>query len=115
VRGGEKKMVEHLKIRIKEGLKKYPAAPLEEEFKRWLQRFGCEQWGRPLAERTIEGHIGNLRRDIAQMGLYAYLTSYVEKGGRRVTQRYYKEFLCEYFAHVLLPLLQEGVKNYVGP
>jgi len=103
--------MEYLKFRIREGVARYPKAPLEEEFAGWLRRLGRERWGNPLAERTIETHIENLRRDIAQIGLYAYLTSFVGKGGRGTTQRYYKEFLCEHFAHIILPLLQDEVRS----
>ena len=99
-------MAEYLKFRIKEGLAKYPKAPLEDEFAEWLRRLGRERWGKPLADRTVETHIENLRRDIAQIGLYAYLTTTM-KGGRGTTQRYYKEFLAEHLAHIILPLLQE--------
>ena len=103
--------MEYLKFRIREGVAKYPKAPLEEEFAEWLKRMGRERWGNPLAERTIETHIENLRRDIAQMSLYAYLTSIIGKGSRGVTQRYYKEFLCEHFSHIILPLLQDYAKQ----
>ena len=103
--------MEYLKFRIREGVARYPEAPLEEEFAGWLRRFGCERWGNPLAKKTIETHIENLRRDIAQIGLYAYLTSIIGKGGRGTTQRYYKEFLCEHFAHIILPLLQDEMRG----
>ena len=99
--------MEYLKFRIREGLAKYPKAPLEDEFAEWLRRLGRERWGKPLADKTVKTHTENLRRDIAQMGLYAYLTSVIRKSDRRTTQRYYKEFLAEYFAHIILPLLQE--------
>jgi len=103
--------MEYLKFRIREGVAKYPKAPLEEGFAEWLKRMGRERWGKPLAERTIETHIENLRRDIAQMSLYAYLTSIIGRGDRGVTQRYYKEFLCEHFSHIILPLLQDEVRS----
>jgi len=103
--------MEYLKFRIEKGVARYPKAPLEEEFKEWLRRLGRERWGNPLAEKTIETHIENLRRDIAQIGLYAYLTSFIGKGGRGTTQRYYKEFLCEHFAHIILPLLQDEMRS----
>jgi len=103
--------MEYLKFRIEKGVARYPKAPLEEEFAEWLHRLGRERWGNPLAERTVETHIENLRRDVAQMGLYAYLTSIIGKGGRGVTQRYYKEFLCEHFAHIILPLLQDEMRS----
>ena len=103
--------MEYLKFRIREGVAKYPKAPLEEEFAEWLKRMGRERWGKPLAERTIETHIENLRRDIAQMSLYAYLTSIIGKGSRGVTQRYYKEFLAERFSHIILPLLQDKIRS----
>ena len=103
--------MEYLKFRIEKGVARYPKAPLEEEFAEWLKRMGRERWGKPLAERTIETHIENLRRDIAQMSLYAYLTSIIGKGSRGVTQRYYKEFLCERFSHIILPLLQDEVRG----
>ena len=103
--------MEYLKFRIEKGVARYPKAPLEEEFAEWLRRLGRERWGNPLAERTIETHIENLRRDIAQMSLYAYLTSIIGKGSRGVTQRYYKEFLAERFSHIILPLLQDYAKQ----
>jgi len=103
--------MEYLKFRIEKGVARYPKAPLEDEFAEWLRRLGRERWGNPLAERTVETHIENLRRDVAQMGLYAYLTSIIGKGGRGVTQRYYKEFLCEHFAHIILPLLQDEMRS----
>ena len=98
--------MEYLKVRIT-GRRKYPKAPLEEEFAAWLRKLLPMKYKRELSETTIEGHIYTLRSCIARKGITTFLTSFESERNRRVTQRYYKEFLCEHFSHIILPLLQD--------
>ena len=97
--------MEYLKVRIT-GRRKYPKAPLEDEFKEWLRKRIPLKYKRELSETTIEGHIYTLRSSIARKGIIGYLTSFESERNRRVTQRYYKEFLCEHFSHIIIPLMQ---------
>ena len=76
-------------------------APLEEEFMDWLLH------RKLLTHRTIRKHIATLRRSLASRDLRAYLLATLTDSRERMTQRYYKEFLAEHFAHIILPLLQE--------
>jgi len=98
---------EYLKVRIRNKARKYPKAPLEDEFKEWLRKRIPLKYKHELSETTIKNHINTLRSCIARKGITTYLTSFESERGRRATQRYYKEFLCEHFAHIILPLLQE--------
>jgi len=98
--------MEYLKVRIT-GRRKYPKAPLEEEFAAWLRKLLPMKYKRELSETTIEGHIYTLRSCIARKGITTFLTSFESERNRRVTQRYYKEFLCEHFSHIILPLLRD--------
>jgi len=98
--------MEYLKVRIT-GRRKYPKVPLEDEFKEWLRKRAPLKYKRELSETTIEGHIYTLRSCIAHKGIIGYLTSFESERNRRVTQRYYKEFLCEHFSHIILSLLQD--------
>ena len=100
-------MAEYLKVRIREQLRKYPKAPLEDEFAAWLRKRIPLKYKRELSETTIEKHIQLLRSGIARRGIAGYLTSFESERNKRATQRYYKEFLAEHFAHILLPLLRE--------
>jgi len=97
--------VEYLKVRIGNKVRKYPKAPLEDEFAAWLRKHLALKYHKEPSEITIERHIQSLRSAIARKGINAYLTS-PEREQQRVTQRYYKEFLCEHFSHIILPLLQ---------
>ena len=98
--------MEYLKVRITGKKSKYPKAPLEDEFKEWLRKRIPLKYKRELSETTIEGHIYTLRSSIARKGIIGYLASFESERNRRVTQRYYKEFLCEHFSHVIIPLMQ---------
>jgi len=98
--------MEYLKVRIVGKKPKYPPAPLEDEFAAWLRKHLALKYHREPSEMTIEGHLQTLRSAIARKGINAYLTS-PEREQQRVTQSYYKEFLCEHFSHIILPLLQD--------
>ena len=100
-------MTEYLKARIIGKKPKYPKAPLEEEFAEWLRKNIALKYKQELSETTIEKHIQTLRSAIARKGIVGFLTSFERDRNRRATQRYYKEFLAEHFAHILLPLLQQ--------
>ena len=80
-------------------------APLEEEFMDWLYH------KKLLTHRTIKKHIATLRRSLASRDLRTYLLTTLTDSRERMTQRYYKEFLCEHFAHVILLLLQDEVRS----
>jgi len=82
-------------------LKRKEVAPLEEQFREWLRR------RKLLSQSTVEAHLARLRRSIAENGMRIFLTSAVADKSIRQTQIYYKEFLCEYFLPMLLPLLQQ--------
>ena len=97
---------EYLKVRIVGKKPKYEKAPLEEEFAAWLRKRIPLKYKRELSETTIKNHINTLRSCIARRGLFGYLTSFESERNRRVTQRYYKEFLCEHFSHTIIPLMQ---------
>ena len=75
--------------------------PLEEEFIDWLFH------KKLLTHRTIRRHIATLRRSLASRDLRTYLLATLTDSRERITQRYYKEFLCEHFIHTILPLLQD--------
>jgi len=90
---------------------KYPPAPLEEEFAGWLRKFLPMKYRKEVSEITIERHLQVLRGDIARKGIIGYLTSFESERNKRVTQRYYKEFLCEYFSHIILHLLQDAERE----
>jgi len=94
---------EYLKFRIVGKKPKYEKAPLEDEFAAWLRKHLALKYHKEPSEMTIESHIQSLRSAIARGGISAYLTSPHEQ---MVTQSYYKEFLCEYFSHIILPLLR---------
>ena len=79
--------------------------PLEEEFIDWLLH------RKLLTHRTIKKHIATLRRSLESRDLRAYLLATLIDSRERMTQRYYKEFLCEHFAHIILPLLQDEVRS----
>ena len=74
--------------------------PLEEAFEEWLHR------RKLLSHSTVATHITRLRRAIADYGIRRFLMSAVADKSIRQTQLYYKEFLCEYYMPLLLPLLQ---------
>ena len=99
--------MEYLKARIVGKRPKYPPAPLEDEFAAWLRKHLALKYGQEASEITIERHLQVLRSDIARKGIIGYLTSFESERNRRATQRYYKEFLCEYFSHIILPLLRD--------
>ena len=80
-------------------------APLEEEFIDWLLH------RKLLTHRTIKKHIATLRRSLASRDLRTYLLATLTDSRERMTQRYYKEFLCEHFAHIILPLLQDEMRS----
>jgi len=75
-------------------------APLEEAFEEWLRR------RKLLSQSTVQNYLVRLRRLIADYGLQGVLFTVILDKHNRLTQRYYKEFLCEYFSHIILPLLQ---------
>jgi len=97
--------MEYLKARIVGKKPKYPPAPLEGEFAAWLRKHLALKYHKEPSEMTIERHLQMLRSAIARKGINAYLTS-PEREQQRVTQRYYKEFLCEHFSHIIIPLMQ---------
>ena len=74
--------------------------PLESAFEGWLHR------RKLLSHSTVATHITRLRRAIADYGIRRFLMSAVADKSIRQTQLYYKEFLCEYYMPLLLPLLQ---------
>ena len=74
--------------------------PLESAFEEWLHR------RKLLSHSTVAIHITRLRRAIAEYGIRRFLMSAVADKQKRQTQLYYKEFLCEYYMPLLLPLLQ---------
>ena len=74
--------------------------PLESAFEEWLHR------RKLLSHSTVATHITRLRRAIADYGIRRFLMSAVADKSIRQTQLYYKEFLCEYYMPLLLPLLQ---------
>ena len=76
--------------------------PLEEAFEEWLHR------RKLLSHSTVAIHITRLRRAIADYGIRRFLISAVADKSIRQTQIYYKEFLCEYYLPLLLPLLERG-------
>ena len=76
-------------------------APLEDEFREWLLR------RKLLSQSTVQNHLVRLRRLIADYTLQGLLFAVVLDKRNRLTQRYYKEFLCEHFSHIILPLLQD--------
>ena len=100
---------EYLKFRIVGKKPKYEKAPLEDEFAAWLRKRIPMKYKQEPAERTIENHILTLRSCIARTGIATFLTTFESDHNRRrrTTQRYYKEFLCEHFSHIILPLLQD--------
>ena len=75
--------------------------PLEEEFAEWLRR------RKLLSQRTVQRHLSALRRVLSQRDLKDFLFVTLIDSRERQAQRLYKEFLCEHFAHILLPLLRE--------
>ena len=75
--------------------------PLEEEFAEWLRS------RKLLTQRTVQRHLSALRRVLSQRDLKDFLFVTLIDSRERQAQRLYKEFLCEYFAHILLPLLRE--------
>ena len=79
--------------------------PLEEEFIDWLLH------RKLLTHRTIKKHIATLHRSLASRDLRTYLLATLTDSRERMTQRYYKEFLCEHFAHIILPLLQDEMRS----
>jgi len=79
--------------------------PLEEEFMDWLFH------RKLLTHKTIKKHIATLRRSLESRDLRAYLLATLIDSRERMTQRYYKEFLCEHFSHVIIPLLQDEVRS----
>jgi len=81
--------------------------PLESAFEEWLHR------RKLLSHSTVAIHITRLRRAIADYGIRRFLMSAVADKSIRQTQLYYKEFLCEYYIPLLLPLLQ-GEECCVG-
>ncbi len=99
--------MEYLKVRIAGKRPKYPPAPLEDEFAEWLRKFLPMKYRKEVSEITIERHLQVLRSDIARKGIIGYLTSFELERNKRATQRYYKEFLCEHFSHIILPLLRD--------
>jgi len=64
-----------------------------------------------LTHRTIKKHIATLRRSLASRDLRTYLLTTLTDSRERMTQRYYKEFLCEHFTHIILPLLQDEMRS----
>ena len=74
--------------------------PLEEAFEEWLHR------RKLLSHSTVATHLTRLRRAIADYGIRRFLMTAVADKSIRQTQLYYKEFLCEYYMPLLLPLLQ---------
>jgi len=112
---GQRSMIpmpaEYLKVRITGKKPKYPKAPLEDEFAAWLRKHLALKYGQKASEITIERHLQVLRGDIARKGIIGYLTSFESERNKRVTQRYYKEFLCEHFSHIILHLLQDAERE----
>ena len=79
--------------------------PLEEEFIDWLYH------KKLLSYRTIRRHIATLRRSLESRDLRTYLLATLTDSRERMTQCYYKEFLCEHFSHIILPLLQDEMRS----
>jgi len=75
-------------------------APLEEEFIDWLFH------RKLLTHKTIKRHIATLRRSLESRDLRTYLLATLTDSRERITQRYFKEFLCEHFAPIIIPLMQ---------
>ena len=75
-------------------------APLEEEFIDYLFH------RKLLTHKTIKRHIATLRRSLESRDLRTYLLATLTDSRERITQRYFKEFLCEYFAPIIIPLMQ---------
>ena len=75
--------------------------PLEDEFAEWLRS------RKLLSRSTVDTHIARLRRAVADYSIRGFLTAALTDKRIRQTQIYYKEFLCEHFIHILLPLLQQ--------
>jgi len=75
-------------------------APLEDEFREWLLR------RKLLSQSTVQNYLVRLRRLIADYGLQGTLFTVILDKRSRLTQRYYKEFLCEHFSHIIIPLMQ---------
>ena len=88
--GGVEEAISHKSRRV----------PLESAFEEWLHR------RKLLSHSTVAIHITRLRRAIADYGIRRFLISAVADKQIRQTQLYYKEFLCEYYMPLLLPLLQ---------
>ena len=83
--------------------------PLEDEFAEWLRR------RKLLSQRTVQRHLSALRRVLSQRDLKDFLFVTLIDGRERQAQRLYKEFLCEYFAHILLSLLRERSSSTPSP
>ena len=83
--------------------------PLEDEFEEWLRS------RKLLSQRTVRRHIAALRRALSQRDLRSFLFATLIDSKERWAQRLYKEFLCEHFAHVLLPLLRERLNAAEEP
>ena len=75
-------------------------APLEEEFIDWLLH------RKLLTHKTIKRHIATLRRSLESRDLRTYLLATLTDSRERITQRHFKEFLCEHFAPIIIPLMQ---------
>jgi len=99
--------MEYLKVRVLGKKPKYPKAPLEEEFAAWLRKHLALKNRKEVSEITIERHLQVLRSDIARKGIIGFLTAFESERNRRTTQRYYKEFLCEHFSHIIVSLLRD--------
>ena len=74
--------------------------PLESAFEEWLHR------RKLLSHSTVATHLTRLWRAIESYGIRRFLMTAVADKSIRQTQLYYKEFLCEYYMPLLLPLLQ---------
>ena len=83
--------------------------PLEDEFAAWLRR------RKLLSQRTVQRHLSALRRVLSQRDLKDFLFVTLIDSRERQAQRLYKEFLCEHFAHFLLPLLRERPSSTPSP
>jgi len=109
LRGGEEEAA------LDASLERNRRVPLESAFEEWLHR------RKLLSHSTVAIHITRLRRAIADYGIRRFLMSAVADKQIRQTQIYYKEFLCEYYMPLLLPLLQgeeycaaEGLEEVEG-
>ena len=76
--------------------------PLEYEFAEWLHR------RKLLSQKAVRSHLAALRRALSKRDLRSFLFISLTDSKERWVQRLYKEFLCEHFAHILIPLLQEA-------